>query len=190
MPQGRKEAPNIIFSLYAKCMVCKNRIRDRHTHIHTLPLLVRSTAHSTKGGFPGGFAPPVPVYVFPFDCVTCVALHHLPCSTTWCYARVFLGGASEWHRRSMASRLEVLPPAGCMVHPFRGQFLRIASIAIACGWMVEMGHPGMGHRTTSGEGCGATQETETRHRHPSRLAVVLLRNRAWGRVMVLLVAIV
>ena len=74
--------------------------------------------------------------------------------------------------------------------PFEGQFLRIASTAVASGWMVEMGHPDMGRRTTSGEGRGAAQETETRRRHPSRLAVVLPRIRAWGRVMVLLVAIV
>ena len=39
MPQGRKEVPNIIFPLYAKCMVCKNGI---HTHTHTL--LDRETA--------------------------------------------------------------------------------------------------------------------------------------------------
>ena len=32
LPQGRKEVPNIIFSLYAKCMVCRNGI---HTHTHT-----------------------------------------------------------------------------------------------------------------------------------------------------------
>ena len=74
--------------------------------------------------------------------------------------------------------------------PFEGQFLRIASTTVACGWMVEMGHPDMGHRTTSGEGCGATQETETRRRHPSCLVVVLPRNQAGGRVMALLVAII
>ena len=34
LPQGRKEVPNIIFSLYAKCMVCKNGIRT-HAHTHT-----------------------------------------------------------------------------------------------------------------------------------------------------------
>ena len=32
LPQGRKEVPNIIFSLYAKCMICRNGI---HTHTHT-----------------------------------------------------------------------------------------------------------------------------------------------------------
>ena len=67
--------------------------------------------------------------------------------------------------------------------PFEGQFLRIASTAIASSWMVEMGHPDMGRRTTSGEGRGAAQETETRRRHPSRLAVVLPCNRAGGHVM-------
>ena len=30
LPQGRKEVPNIIFSLYAKCMVCRNGIQT-HT---------------------------------------------------------------------------------------------------------------------------------------------------------------
>ena len=36
LPQGRKEVLNIIFSLYAKCMVCRNGI---HTHTHTLDIL-------------------------------------------------------------------------------------------------------------------------------------------------------
>ena len=31
LPQGRKEVPNIIFSFYAKCMICENGIRT-HTH--------------------------------------------------------------------------------------------------------------------------------------------------------------
>ena len=91
----------------------------------------------------------------------------------------------------MASKMEPLPPSGCVVHPFEGQFLRIASTAVTSGWMVEMGHPDMGRRTTLGEGRGAAQETETRRRHPLCLThVVLLCNRVGGHVMVLLVAIV
>ena len=74
--------------------------------------------------------------------------------------------------------------------PFKGQFLRIASTTVASGWMVEMVHPDMGRWTNSGEGRGATQETETRRRHPSRLAVVLPRNWAGGARDGLLVAIV
>ena len=43
LPQGRKEVPNIIFSLYAKCMVCRNGI---HTHTHTPSLKRKHQFHS------------------------------------------------------------------------------------------------------------------------------------------------
>ena len=146
--------------------------------------------HQT-GGVRGCQAPPVPVYASLSDCVTCVALRHLPCSTTLCCARVCprvvrrRGIDDPWQADWRSCLL-----LDAWYTPFAGQFLRIASIAVACGWMVEMGHPDMGRRTTSGEGRGAAQETETRRRHPSRLAVVLPRNWAGGLRDGLLVAIV
>ena len=75
---------------------------------------------------------------------------------------------------------------GAWYPPFRGQFLHIASTTVGGGWAVEMDRPGMGHGTTSGEGRGVTQETETRRHHPSCLAVVLPCNPVWGRVMAIL----
>ena len=80
------------------------------------------------------------------------------------------------HRRSMASRMEAVPP-------FEGQLLCIASTAVTNGWAMGIGHLDMGWQTNSGERRGAAQETKTWHRHPSCLTLVLPCNRAWGCMM-------
>ena len=90
----------------------------------------------------------------------------------------------------MANRLEVLPLSGCVVHPFQGA---IPAHCIHCRrWQLDGGDGPSRHGTPNnlgGEGHGAAQETETRHCHPSCLAVVLLHDGV-RHVMALLAAIV
>ena len=66
-------------------------VASSHTHTHTTLLLAtaRSLDWAFYRGGRGGFAPRVPMYASPSDNVSCVALHHLPCSTTWCCLRAF-----------------------------------------------------------------------------------------------------
>ena len=88
------------------------------------------------------------------------------------------GIATPWQ-----AGIEALPSSGCVVPSFREADPRIASTAITGSWAVEMGHLDMGCLTTSGEGRGVAQDTETRCRHPSCLTVVLLHDWVWGCAM-------
>ena len=154
-----------------------------HTHIHTLTLFPSpchcsfARLHALQGGA-GGQSPPGPGVRFISEYVSCITLRHLPCRTTLCCTRALHGwrvGVASLAPWQAGSRLRLF--MGAQYPPFGGLILRIAPAAVAGGWAVQMGRPDMGCRTTSGEGHGAAQETETRRRHPSCLAVVLLCDR-------------
>ena len=162
-----------------------------HTHTLTrdtcsLPLL---SVCSTEGAQPPHRTGGVPVYTFSSDCISCVALHHLPCSTTFCCMR-----ALRWWCVRVASLLLGKPDggsasSGCVVPSFQGAVPAHCITTVAGGWAVEMGRPDMGRWTTSGEGRRGAQETEVQCRHPWYLAVVLPCNPVRGRVMTIPVII-
>ena len=156
--KGRNQG-GTIYSIAKECIVnainwiahlILKRMYITHTHntfSFRWPLLVCSTTRSTGGGGRGGAAPPpdwggpgqsppVPVYVFPSDCVTCIALCHLLRSTTLCCTRVSpqwcVGVASTIHGKQIGGSASFWMRGTPLL---RGSFCALRPLpSLAVGW--------------------------------------------------------
>ena len=92
-------------TLFSLCMQSAWYVEMEFTHTHThkthflpSPLLDCALCRREVGG--GAVTPPVLVYAFPSDCITCVPLCHPPCNKMLCYVC-----ALQWWHIGVASLL-------------------------------------------------------------------------------------